>query len=69
MLNISEDLKDQAKNGLLADEAASIRSLIDAAELALHMGPERAVRYAIAEKLEDPGERQLVMDLAATWIR
>lgn len=69
MLNISEDLKNQAKNGLLADEAASIRSLIDATELALHMGPERAVRYAIAEKLEDPGERQLVMDLAATWIR
>ncbi|MET3574885.1 MoxR family ATPase [Bhargavaea ullalensis] len=69
MLDISEDLREQVRNGLLEDEAASIRSLIDATELALHIGPERAIRYAVAEKLEDRGERQLVMDLACTRIR
>ncbi|SIT80775.1 ATP-binding protein [Edaphobacillus lindanitolerans] len=69
MLDISEDLREQVRNGLLEDEAASIRSLIDATELALHIGPERAVRYAVAEKMEDRGERQLVMDLVRTRIR
>lgn len=69
MLGISSDLREQVRNGLLEDEAASIRSLIDATELALHIGMERAVQYAIAEKLEDRGERQLVLDLARTRIR
>jgi hypothetical protein len=31
------------------------------------MDPMRAVRYAIAEKLEDESERELFMDLAETW--
>lgn len=69
MLNISEDLVSQVKNGLLSDEAASIRSLMDATELAQHIGPLRAVQYSIAEKLDDRGERELVMELTKTWVK
>lgn len=67
MLSLAADLMKQVENGLLSEEAASIRSLLDATALAQHMDPMRAVRYAIAEKLEDESERDLFMDLAETW--
>lgn len=67
MLNLAEDLMKQVENGLLSEEAASIRSLLDATALAAHMDPLRAVDYAIAQKLEDESERDLFMDLATTW--
>ena len=67
MLNLAEDLMKQVENGLLSEEAASIRSLLDATALAQHMDPLRAVQYAIAEKLDDESERDLFMDLANTW--
>lgn len=68
MLALSSDLMRQAENGLLSEEAASIRSLLDAIELAQYMEPLRAIQYAIAEKLEDQSEKQLVMELAKTWM-
>ncbi|WP_281862716.1 AAA family ATPase [Planomicrobium okeanokoites] len=67
MLNLAEDLMKQVENGLLSEEAASIRSLLDATALAGYMDPIRAVDYAIAQKLEDESERELFMDLANTW--
>ncbi|WKA57119.1 MoxR family ATPase [Planococcus shenhongbingii] len=67
MLDLAADLMKQVENGLLSEEAASIRSLLDATALAQHMDPLRAVKYAIAEKLEDESERDLFMDLANTW--
>ena len=69
ILNLAADLMKQVESGLLSDEAASIRSLLDATALAVHIGPERAVNYAIAEKLDDESERQLVKDLCATWLK
>ena len=69
MLNIGNDLKKQVMNGLLSDEAASIRSLLDAINLSEHIPVKRAVRYAIAEKLDDPIERKLVMELVDTWVK
>lgn len=67
MLNLAADLMKQVENGLMSEEAASIRSLLDATALAMHIDPLRAVRYAIAEKLDDESERTLLMDLANTW--
>lgn len=67
MLNLAQDLMKQVENGLLSEEAASIRSLLDATALTAHMDPLKAVQYAIAEKLEDISERELFMDLANTW--
>lgn len=69
MLNLSEDIFIQAKNGLLSEEAASIRSLLDATELAQHMDPKRAIQYAIAEKMEDQTEKDLIIELANTWLK
>ena len=69
MMNIGNDLKKQVMNGLLSDEAASIRSLLDAISLGEHIPIKRAIRYAIAEKLDDPIERRLVMELVDTWVK
>jgi MoxR-like ATPase len=69
MLNLAEDMFIQVQNGLLSEEAASIRSLLDATELAQYIDPKRAIRYAIAEKLEDDSEKELVMELANTWLK
>ena len=68
MLKLAEDYFIQVQNGLLSEEAASIRSLLDATELAQYIDPLRAIRYAVAEKLEDDSEKELVMELAKTWI-
>ncbi|MFK8793296.1 AAA family ATPase [Planococcus plakortidis] len=67
ILDLAGDLMKQVENGLMSEEAASIRSLLDATALAMHIDPLRAVRYAIAEKLDDESERTLLMDLANTW--
>ncbi len=67
--HLAEDLMDQVRQGLLSEEAASIRSLQYAMELAHYIEPIRAIRYAIAEKLEDEQEKNLVMELASTWIK
>mgnify|MGYP000682882257 FL=1 len=69
MLNLSEDIFIQAKNGLLSEEAASIRSLLDSTELAQYMDPKRAIQYAIAEKMEDDTEKDLIIELANTWLK
>jgi len=69
MLNIGNDLKKQVINGLLSEEAASIRSLLDAIGLSEHIPVIRAIRYSIAEKLEDQIERRLVMELVETWVK
>lgn len=69
ILKIGNDFKNQVRNGLLSDEAASIRSLLDAVALSEHMPINRAVQYAIAEKLEDFIEQRLVMELVETWVK
>lgn len=69
MMNINGDLKKQVMNGLLAEEAASVRSLLDAMALAEHIPVRRAVQYAIAEKLDDKMEQKLVMELVDTWVK
>lgn len=69
MLNLAEDTFVQVQNGLLSEEAASIRSLLDATDLSQYISPLRAIRYAIAEKLEDESEKSLVMELAKTWLK
>ncbi|WP_391122157.1 ATP-binding protein [Psychrobacillus sp. L3] len=69
MLNLAADLMEQVKQGLLSEEAASIRSLQHAMELAQFIEPLRAITYAIAEKLEDEQEKKLVLELASSWMK
>lgn len=65
-VRLSEDLLDQVKNGILPEEAASIRALIDTCDLAVYMDPLRAIKRGIADKLEEEREKAAVMNIAAT---
>lgn len=66
-VRLSSDLQEQIKSGQLSDEAASVRALIDACDLAAYIPALRAVQRAIADKLDDERERSLVMNLAETY--
>ncbi|MFS0838187.1 ATP-binding protein [Paenibacillus sp. 1P03SA] len=63
---LSADLLALVQMGQLSDEAASIRALLDACDLAAFMPPGRAVERAIAAKLEDDRERAAVRNVAET---
>jgi nitric oxide reductase NorQ protein len=65
-VQFSADLLGQIELGQLPDEAASIRALLDACDLAFYLPPLRAVQRAIADKLEDERERAAVMNVAET---
>jgi nitric oxide reductase NorQ protein len=65
-VQLSADLVLQIELGQLPDEAASIRALLDACDLAAYIPPLRAVQRAIADKLEDERERAAVMNVAQT---
>ncbi|WP_407944635.1 ATP-binding protein [Paenibacillus swuensis] len=65
-VQLSADLLEQIRMGQLPDEAGSIRALVDACDLAAYLPPNRAVRRAIADKLEDERERAAVVNIAET---
>jgi len=66
-VRLSSDLQEQIRSGQLADEAASVRALLDACDLAAYLPPLRAVQRAITDKLEDEREQALVGNLAETY--
>lgn len=66
-VGLSADLVAASRVGELSEDAASIRALLDACDLASHVPPLRAVARAIAAKMEDERERELVMNLARTY--
>ncbi len=63
---LSADLLTLVEMGQLSDEAASVRALIDACDLAAYMPAHRAIERAIAAKLEDERERAAVRNVAET---
>ncbi|KFZ43244.1 hypothetical protein JS80_04505 [Anoxybacillus sp. KU2-6(11)] len=65
-VTLSADLIIQVKQGYVSEEAASIRALIDACDLAVYIPPRRAIERAIVEKLEDDREKAAVRNLAET---
>ncbi|MBF8377477.1 MoxR family ATPase [Alicyclobacillus mali] len=66
-VRFSADLVRASEVGELPAEAASIRALLDACDLATQMPPLRAVRYAVAGKLSDAREQDLVIELASSY--
>lgn len=64
---LSADLVAATEAAELSEDAASIRALLDACDLACYLPPLRAISRAIAAKLEDERERVLVMNLARTY--
>ncbi|RST73149.1 MoxR family ATPase [Siminovitchia acidinfaciens] len=65
-VQLSSDLLVQVKSGIIPEEAASIRALIDTCDLAVYMDPIRAVRRGISDKLEEEREKAAVLNIAST---
>lgn len=65
-LVLSSDIMTQVENGLVSEDAASIRALIDACDLSVYLPPLRAIERAIAGKLEDEREKAAIMNIAET---
>lgn len=65
-IQLSTDLITATTQGKLPEEAASIRALLDACDMSTIIPIERAIQRAIADKLTESRERQLVMNLATT---
>jgi nitric oxide reductase NorQ protein len=66
MVKLSTDLIFQTKMGQLSEEAASIRALLDAADLSAYLPPARAIQRAIIDKLEDEREQALIRNIVET---
>lgn len=66
-VRFSADLIRATKVGELSEEAASIRALLDACDFAAYIPPLRAIARAVAAKLTDEREQQVVMNLAETY--
>ncbi len=66
-VQLSGDLLSKVREGQISEEGGSIRSLLDACDLSSFMPPMRAVRRAIADKLEDERERTAVIEIAETF--
>lgn len=62
-ISLSRDLIASTKRGELSEEAASIRALIDAADLSTVIPVERAIKRCIIDKLDEEKEKQLVHNI------
>ncbi|MGG3916140.1 ATP-binding protein [Rossellomorea vietnamensis] len=65
-VNLSSDLLIQVKNGQISEEAASIRALLDACDLAVYLPAKRAIQRGIVDKLEDEREKAAILNIAET---
>ncbi len=63
---LSSDLLVQVKNGQISEEAASIRALLDACDLAVYLPAKRAIQRGIVDKLEDEREKAAILNIAET---
>lgn len=66
-VRLSADFITAVQQGKLSEEAASIRALLDAADLSSTIPVHRAILRAIADKLSEERERELVLNLADTY--
>lgn len=66
LVALSSDLLVQVKNGQISEEAASIRALLDACDLAVYLPAKRAIQRGIVDKLEDEREKAAILNIAET---
>ena len=62
IVTFNQDLRTMTEQGQISEEAASIRALIDLADLATVMPIQRAIQRAIIDKLEDEREQQAIVN-------
>lgn len=60
---LSRDLIAATERGELSEEAASVRALLDAADLSTVIPIERAIQRCIVDKLDEEKEKQLVQNI------
>ncbi|MEN2768186.1 MoxR family ATPase [Ornithinibacillus xuwenensis] len=65
-VQLSTDLIQAVSQGKLAEDAASIRALLDACDLSMLIPPKRAILRAIVDKLDEEREKEFVKNLAET---
>ncbi|MEW9501761.1 ATP-binding protein [Jeotgalibacillus marinus] len=65
-VQLSEDLLTQVQNGQVAEEAASIRALLDTCDLAVYLPPLRAIQRGLIDKVEDEREKAAIRNVAET---
>lgn len=65
-VQLSKDLVVAVKQGKLSEEAASVRALLDACDLSTVIPAQRAIKRAIADKLAEEREQELIINLAKT---
>lgn len=65
-VDLSSDLLVQVRNGQISEEAASIRALLDACDLAVYLPAKRAIQRGIVDKLEDEREKAAIQNIAET---
>jgi len=63
----SSDLIPLASEGRISEDAASIRGIIDACDLSVHIPILRAIERTIIAKLNDEIERETVRELAESY--
>lgn len=66
-VKLSRDLINAVAQGRIAEDAASIRALVDACDLSTMIPPERAVRRTIIDKLEEGREKEFVENIVKTF--
>ncbi|MBY7143142.1 MoxR family ATPase [Virgibacillus sp. NKC19-3] len=65
-VTLSKDLVRAVSQGKLAEDAASIRALLDACDLSVLIPPKRAILRAIVDKLDEEREQEFVKNVAET---
>jgi nitric oxide reductase NorQ protein len=65
-VRLSSDLVLAAAQGKVSEEAASIRALLDACDLSTVIPPQRAVKRAIIDKMEEEKEREFIKNVSET---
>lgn len=65
-VTLSTDLVRAVSQGKLAEDAASIRALLDACDLSVLIPPKRAILRTIVDKLDEEREKEFVKNLADT---
>ncbi|MFD2045236.1 AAA family ATPase [Ornithinibacillus salinisoli] len=65
-VKLSSDLINAVSQGKLSEDAASIRALLDACDLAVLIPSKRAIQRSIIDKLDEEREREFIKNLTET---
>ncbi|MCI8457726.1 MAG: hypothetical protein HFE55_11435, partial [Mammaliicoccus sciuri] len=62
IVQFNKDLRIMSSQGQISEESASIRALIDLADLATVIPVRRAIKRAIIDKIDDEREQQAIQN-------